>query len=202
MRMMVHGRFKSFGGIKELHARLKKTVEQFLTECPEPPPGEKTYETRISLTAQTVTKWTDTVPYTDTELNGLPFEFKRMHPSNCPKNSSEALFWKWAKDHGYTPTKKGWPDFFIVRPGTNEVACVEVKPQYGRNLKHHQRIVALTLAAYGIPCFKWCPDTGFQRIGIWNPHEDTEVKKVPLTPPAKEDEDGNNTSPANNPDAF
>lgn len=92
----------------------------------------------------------------------------RVHRSRAqaregrPVNEAEAQFYEAAKAAGWSPTKRGWPDFFMERNG--EVACVEVKSTQWRNLKPTQHRILRALTAYGVPCFKWTPDGGFVRI--------------------------------------
>jgi hypothetical protein len=83
-------------------------------------------------------------------------------PPRRPKNAAEGAFWDRATSEGWAVSRRGWPDFFLERGG--RIALVEVKPHRGRRLKTEQRRVLLALAAYGVPCYQWCPDGGFTRI--------------------------------------
>lgn len=80
----------------------------------------------------------------------------------CPTNPAERAFFEAARAKGWEVCKRGWPDFFCVRDG--EIALVEVKPYEDRALKREQEIVLRALAAYGVPCYRWSPGAGFERI--------------------------------------
>ncbi len=73
------------------------------------------------------------------------------------KNKPEETFRQHAIAHGYTPCKRGWPDFICCRG--HEVMVVEVKPHKNYNLKKQQKFVLRFLAAHGINCYRWSPDT-------------------------------------------
>lgn len=47
-----------------------------------------------------------------------------------------------------------------------QLICVEVKPYGGFNLKRTQERCMRSLAVYGIPCYRYSPDTGFQRLYV------------------------------------
>jgi len=52
--------------------------------------------------------------------------------------------------------------------------CVEVKPYQAFNLRSTQTRCMKALAAHGIPCFRYSPDVGFQRLFL--PEKKNEVK--------------------------
>jgi hypothetical protein len=81
----------------------------------------------------------------------------------CPHNAAERAFYEAARARGWEVSKRGWPDFFCIREG-GEVALVEVKPHADRGLKTEQSAVLRALARYGVPCYRWSPDGGFQRV--------------------------------------
>ena len=91
-----------------------------------------------------------------------------LKPGRKPKNKAEADFWVWAHARGYKTTKRGWPDFFVWNE-KGEVILVEVKAHRSRKLKREQKAVLRALAGYGVPCFRWSPDSGFTRIGTGDP---------------------------------
>lgn len=62
--------------------------------------------------------------------------------------------------HGWTLTKRGWPDFFCVNDA-GEVCVVEVKPNAGIRLKNDQAAIMKYLKSLGVKCYKWTPDAGF-----------------------------------------
>lgn len=79
-----------------------------------------------------------------------------------PKNRAEGQFFEEAQREGWIITKRGWPDFFCMLNG--KVALIEVKPYADRELKREQYVVMRALAGYGVPCFRWSPDSGFEEI--------------------------------------
>lgn len=80
-----------------------------------------------------------------------------------PRNAAELAFYQAARARGWEACKRGWPDFFCVNQD-GRIALVEVKPRAERALKHEQSVILRALAAYGVPCFRWSPDGGFERI--------------------------------------
>lgn len=79
-----------------------------------------------------------------------------------PANKAEAQCFKLLQDNGWTPTKRGWPDFFCIKG--NRVCAVEVKPRSTTPLKKNQLVIMGELSAKGIPCFLWSPDGGFEEV--------------------------------------
>lgn len=79
-----------------------------------------------------------------------------------PANQAEAECFKLLQDNGWTPTKRGWPDFFCIKG--DEVCAVEVKPSKTSSLKRNQLIIMGALSAKGIRCFLWSPDGGFEEV--------------------------------------
>ena len=77
---------------------------------------------------------------------------------------------KLLQDNGWTPTKRGWPDFFCVKG--DQVCAVEVKPSKNCTLKQNQLVIMGALSAKGIRCFLWSPDGGFEEVmGMTKPAE-------------------------------
>jgi hypothetical protein len=73
--------------------------------------------------------------------------------SNVPEDDFAAL----ARENGWRPTKRGWPDFLCFGPN-GEIIAVEVKPRLrdGRRtkrLKADQANCMDALSAVGIRCF-------------------------------------------------
>ncbi len=83
-----------------------------------------------------------------------------------PRNEAEGAFFLEAKKRGWTITKRGWPDFFCFNEDEGRIAAVEVKPTRDRPLKREQLMVMRMLARHGVPCFKWSPDGGFERVVV------------------------------------
>lgn len=85
-------------------------------------------------------------------------EFRVMKP----QNPAEAQLYDYISGKGWTVVRKGYPDFFCVKD--NKIMCVEVKPRAADPLKTNQLKILQLLAAYGVPCYKWSPDGGFEKI--------------------------------------
>ena len=79
-----------------------------------------------------------------------------------PANKAEAECFKLLQADGWTPTKRGWPDFFCIKG--DQVCAVEVKPRKTTPLKQNQLVIMGELSARGIPCFLWSPDGGFEEV--------------------------------------
>lgn len=88
-----------------------------------------------------------------------------------PSNTAEAELWKELRDAGWEPTRRGWPDVIAYRG--DQAVLIEVKPHKGRRLKREQLRVLRALARYGVPCYRWSPDGGLERMGAGLP--DAEV---------------------------
>lgn len=67
------------------------------------------------------------------------------------------------EENGWTVTKRGWPDLFCFNEN-GEICCVEVKPHCTSQLKTNQVKIMQELSKYGVPCFKWTPEAGLERI--------------------------------------
>lgn len=116
---------------------------------------------------------------------------------NCrrPKNIAEGQFYDLAVEKGWDITNRGWPDFFLEKDG--QLICVEVKPSQNSNLRSPQRRIMSALSAYGIPCYMWSPDGGFEVVqpsatvrpqgerglGSSNTPRNSEDPQTPTTPP-------------------
>lgn len=85
-------------------------------------------------------------------MNFADFQPKMKELSNRPEN----LFELKATNSDWRVTKKGWPDFFCLKPDGTP-ACVEVNPRTksGRTkkLKPEQVMVMKVLTAAGIECY-------------------------------------------------
>ncbi len=79
-----------------------------------------------------------------------------------PKNVAECKCWEQLEAKGWQVSKRGWPDFFCWKEG--EIALIEIKPHRGRKLKASQHRVMSELAKRGIPCYRWTPDNGFDKL--------------------------------------
>lgn len=78
-------------------------------------------------------------------------------------NAAEATFRAMMLRDGYEVTKQGWPDFLVLRHG-EVIACVEVKSWSDQQLRPWQKTVMAALKKFGIPCYRWSLDSGFQHI--------------------------------------
>lgn len=79
-----------------------------------------------------------------------------------PDNEAEGMFWEKARENEWKPTKRGWPDFWMVKDG--RFCVVEVKRAENHSLKTEQNKCMKLLAQFGVPCYRWDPDDGFTRI--------------------------------------
>jgi hypothetical protein len=80
-----------------------------------------------------------------------------------PKNNAEAMCFDELSQKGWAVTKRGWPDFFCINE-KGEICLVEVKPRHAHPLKQNQETVMKQLSKYGVKCFKWTPDGGFEVV--------------------------------------
>lgn len=78
------------------------------------------------------------------------------------KNPHEETFRKLMLSKGWKVTKRGFPDFFCWKG--HKFGFVEVKPKCKSKLKKSQYFVMRVLSSYGIKCFKWSPECGFETI--------------------------------------
>ena len=98
---------------------------------------------------------------------------KLFKSTRRPQNEAEGAFYDRMVKAGWMVSKRGWPDFFAVKRGSDglyAVCAVEVKRKRSQRLKAHQLIILQILAAYGLPAYRWTPDGGFERI---SPPEET-----------------------------
>lgn len=68
------------------------------------------------------------------------------------KNLAEESFCNFIEKRGFTPIKRGWPDFFC-KDKNGKVIAVEVKPNSYTHMTPYQYIVNSTLASFGIEVF-------------------------------------------------
>lgn len=71
-------------------------------------------------------------------------------------NTAERSFFELAKEAGWEPSKRGWPDFICFHPD-GRVIAVEVKPrlkngQSGLLKTEHARVMAF-LKSVGVKCY-------------------------------------------------
>lgn len=83
--------------------------------------------------------------------------------SKRPKNLAEQKFYDYATSKKWIVTKRGWPDFFCYEPETGKIVLVEVKRKRGHRLKREQVVLLKLLSEY-LPCYRWTPDGGFEKI--------------------------------------
>lgn len=80
-----------------------------------------------------------------------------------PHNKHEKTCYDIMERSGYTVIKSGYPDLFCFRD--DGIVLIEVKPRGGDRLKTNQNIILNLLSRHGVPCYKWSPDIGFEKIG-------------------------------------
>lgn len=96
-----------------------------------------------------------------------------------PKTAAKAALWDWLYSHGWQPST-AFPDFLAVHAKTQRLALLVATKHRGRKPKRQQNAVIQLLAACGVPCFSWSPDSGFARIGLQEPASPPE-KTTPVT---------------------
>jgi hypothetical protein len=85
-------------------------------------------------------------------------------------NAAEEQFRQLVYAQGWYTNKRGWPDFVCVRAvqSGGGFMLVEVKPRPApkgkAGMTDDQIMVLGWLASYGVPCFRWNPITGFEKI--------------------------------------
>lgn len=84
--------------------------------------------------------------------------------SKPPANPISAAFFRLARSQGWTLSTRGWPDYFMVKDG--QIALINVTEHRGRKLRKHQKAILLALASYGVPCYRYSPESGYERIGL------------------------------------
>jgi len=78
------------------------------------------------------------------------------------RNDAERAFEEMLTAEGWEVTKRGWPDFTCFRD--DELILVEVKTDKNHHLLRSQYRLMKALTERGVTCYRWAPDTGFQRI--------------------------------------
>lgn len=92
-------------------------------------------------------------------------DYPDTHPSRYarrPRNGAEGALYDILMKAGLSPSKRGWPDFFIQK--SEGIVVIEVKRNANHAIKHSQLTVMGSLACYGVPCFMWSPDGGFTKV--------------------------------------
>jgi hypothetical protein len=86
-----------------------------------------------------------------------------MRPRRTLKNQPEEACAVWLESHGFTVSKRGWPDF-VVFDSHGRLAAVEVKRHAHHRLRHTQYAVMRALAHGGFPVFLWTPEGGLSEV--------------------------------------
>ncbi len=73
------------------------------------------------------------------------------------KNPAECAFAEIARANGWSVTKRGYPDFICYKG--DKIMFVEVKRRKRYRLKLSQHKFMNTLKGYGVPCYRWSPDS-------------------------------------------
>lgn len=79
-----------------------------------------------------------------------------------PSNSVEHQCYDEMRAQGYTVIKSGYPDLFCFKE--DKIVLVECKPKETQGLKTNQRLMLELFSKYGIPCYKYTPTNGFEKI--------------------------------------
>jgi len=99
---------------------------------------------------------------------------------NKPLKSAEEQLREKLEKEGWEVLHKGWPDFACIN-SKGEIIFIEVKAYKGEMLKREQHKILTSLAKLGLNCFKWTPDSDFERI----------LPTTPIIYPIKKDRDQN-----------
>lgn len=83
------------------------------------------------------------------------------------KNPAECQLFNKLTSQGWYVTRRGWPDFACFK-GDN-ITLIEVKPTSTHHLKREQYRLMAGLAKFGVKCFRWSPDGGFEPISTTFP---------------------------------
>ena len=78
------------------------------------------------------------------------------------RNAAEQAFAQFAREQGWSVSKRGWPDFFCWADG--RIALVEVKRHKNYRLRTGQYRLMKALSERGVPVFRWSPDEGLREI--------------------------------------
>ena len=89
----------------------------------------------------------------------MPKELKPYRP----KNVSEAQLYDIGTQKGWVILKKGFPDLACWLPDGRFI-FVEVKLKRSHKLKNEQLKMMKEISKYGIPCYRWSPGGGFEKI--------------------------------------
>lgn len=83
------------------------------------------------------------------------------HMKRLGPNKAEDAFRAVAAAEGWRFTRRGWPDFILLKD--NKIAFVEVKPRStnGPYLSGPQWDVMKILSDRGFRCLRWAPDIGY-----------------------------------------
>ena len=101
---------------------------------------------------------------------------KLKRSNGAPTNPTEAALYRQLDAEGWTILRRGWPDFYCIRG--DELMLVEVKAKKDNRLRAEQGEVLYGLGRRGIPCFKWSPNGGLERV--------TGEMRIEVTPPKRE----------------
>lgn len=80
---------------------------------------------------------------------------------------------------GWKVIHQGWPDFVCIR--NEETIFVEVKNYRGQMLKKEQHFILTHLAKLGLSCYKWTPDSDFEKIEKSTPMSVSDRKRAKFT---------------------
>jgi len=108
-----------------------------------------------------------TLGYYDTSNTNVTSNTARARARlHLPKNPSERLCVETLVRDGWEVTRRGWPDFAAFRG--DDFLVAEVKRHSRNTLKRSQLDMMQTLARFGVKCYKFTPDGGFERVIVGN----------------------------------
>lgn len=92
-----------------------------------------------------------------------------IQPTKVP---SEIQFFNIIKSQGWTPVKRGWPDYLCYKDG--KIILVEVKSKsFDGGMSPFQKFMTAVLSANGLECYRWTAETGLIPLRFSN--EDVEI---------------------------
>lgn len=85
---------------------------------------------------------------------------KKKFYLNLPENEAAEII----SSLGYSFSKRGYPDFTVYNEDGSIYGFVEVKPNEDSRLKTNQATFFDFCVERNIPCIRWCPSDGPNKI--------------------------------------
>ena len=88
---------------------------------------------------------------------------EEIYQPRLRRNPAERQFQQWEMSQGSRLFSRGWPDFLVVT-NQGELRIVKVQKDRNRNLPAKQLRILNQLARAGLPCYRWTPKGGYERV--------------------------------------